>query len=163
MVAARRQSMPAPPPRQTGPIIHGSSIIQHWLAHYWQKLQLPRQELNRVAITQDRQEYMRWTGKRLNVMVLGCYCYLAAPPSSQSSLARSRSRKQSLLQKLPFMPADPQGSRASGVAGMDINTLPGFGNTAQLHLPGHRHLIFIEPEMEPKSIEVTVAHELIHL
>lgn len=27
----------------------------------------------------------------------------------------------------------------------------------------HRHLIFIEPEMQPRSIEVTVAHELIHL
>jgi len=30
-------------------------------------------------------------------------------------------------------------------------------------LQGHRHLIFIEPDMQPKSIEVTVAHELIHL
>ncbi|MGH2509682.1 MAG: hypothetical protein ACRDHZ_20070, partial [Ktedonobacteraceae bacterium] len=29
--------------------------------------------------------------------------------------------------------------------------------------PSHRHLIFIEPEMQPRSIEVTVAHELIHL
>ncbi len=28
---------------------------------------------------------------------------------------------------------------------------------------GHRHFIFIEPEMQPQSIEVTVAHELIHL
>ncbi len=27
----------------------------------------------------------------------------------------------------------------------------------------HRHLIFIEPDMQPQSIEVTVAHELIHL
>ena len=27
----------------------------------------------------------------------------------------------------------------------------------------HRHLIFIEADMQPKSIEVTVAHELIHL
>jgi predicted SprT family Zn-dependent metalloprotease len=33
----------------------------------------------------------------------------------------------------------------------------------KLALPGHRHLIFIEPEMQPRSIEVTVAHELIHL
>jgi hypothetical protein len=28
---------------------------------------------------------------------------------------------------------------------------------------GHRHLIFIEPDMQPQSIEVTIAHELIHL
>ena len=27
----------------------------------------------------------------------------------------------------------------------------------------HRHLIFIEPNLQPKSTEVTVAHELIHL
>ncbi|HEY4389329.1 MAG TPA: hypothetical protein VGN34_33210, partial [Ktedonobacteraceae bacterium] len=27
----------------------------------------------------------------------------------------------------------------------------------------HRHLIFIEPGMQPQSIEVTIAHELIHL
>ena len=127
--------MPAPPPRQAGPIICGSEEIRHWLDHYWQKLQLPAQELSRVAITQDRQEYMRWTGKRLHIMVLGCYCYIPAPP-----MPRTRLRQ----------PAPSQ-------------TLPGFEDTQQLHLPSHRHLIFIEPDMQPKSIEVTVAHELIHL
>lgn len=30
-------------------------------------------------------------------------------------------------------------------------------------LSTHRHLIFIEPELQPRSLEVTVAHELIHL
>ncbi len=95
-----------PPSRQADSIIHGSREIAHWLTHYWQKLQLPVQELSRLAITQDRQEYSRWTGKRLNTMVLGCYCYLPA---------------------------------------------------------AHRHLIFVEPGMQPQSIEVTVAHELIHL
>lgn len=106
MVAARRTAVPMPPPRQADSIIHGSGEIAHWLTHYWQKLQLPAQDLSRLAITQDRQEYTRWTGKRLNTMVLGCYCYLPAT---------------------------------------------------------HRHLIFVEPEMQPQSIEVTVAHELIHL
>ncbi len=106
MVAARTSTTPMPPSRQAEPIIHGSREIAHWLTHYWQKLQLPAQELSRLAITQDRQEYSRWTGKRLNTMVLGCYCYLPAP---------------------------------------------------------HRHLIFVEPGMQPQSIEVTVAHELIHL
>ena len=135
MVAARRISKPAPPPVQTGPIIHGSPSIERWLTHYWQKLLLPAQELRRLAVTQDRQEFMRWTGKRLNTMVLGCYCYLPAP-------ARSRSRRQGSL----------------------LQTLPGFNDTQQeLPARGHRHLIFIEPEMQPKSIEVTVAHELIHL
>jgi hypothetical protein len=129
--------MPAPPLVQTGPIIHGSPSIERWLTHYWQKLQLPAQELYRLAITQDRQEFMRWTGKRLNTMALGCYCYLPAPPS-----ARTRTRRQ----------ASP------------LQSLPGFNN-AQQELPArsHRHLIFIEPDMQPKSIEVTVAHELIHL
>jgi predicted SprT family Zn-dependent metalloprotease len=106
MVAARTSTTPMPPSRQADSIIHGSREIAHWLTHYWQKLQLPAQELSRLAITQDRQEYSRWTGKRLNTMVLGCYCYLPTP---------------------------------------------------------HRHLIFVEPGMQPQSIEVTVAHELIHL
>ena len=137
MVAARRAIPPAPPPRQAGPIINGSPLIQHWLTHYWQKLQLPTQELSRLAITQDRQEYMRWTGKRLNIMILGCYCYLPAPP-----VARRRPHKHGPSQV------------RSGVKGDAVS---------QPNSPEHRHLIFIEPDMQPKSIEVTVAHELIHL
>ncbi len=137
MVAARRPTKPAPPPRQAGPIIYGSPLIQHWLTHYWQKLQLPTQEMSRLAITQNRQEFMRWTGKRLNIMVLGCYCYLPAPPAP-----RTRSYKIRPLQS------------RSGLVG---------DTASELHAHGHRHLIFIEPDMQPKSIEVTVAHELIHL
>jgi predicted SprT family Zn-dependent metalloprotease len=116
---------PTPPPRQIGPVIRGNQVtIQHWLTHYWQKLQLPGRELSLLAITQDRKEYMRWTGKRLNSMALGCYCFIPAP--------------------LP-----PVRSRTS--------------SSAVAELPMHRHLIFIEPDMQPKSIEVTIAHELIHL
>ncbi len=137
MVAARRATSPSPPPRLAGPIISGSPLIQHWLTHYWQKLQLPAQELSRLAITQDRQEYMRWTGKRLNFMVLGCYCYLPAPQAPHT-----RSRKH--------------GSSQAHSSSND-------GTPSQLHGPSHRHLIFIEPDMQAKSIEVTVAHELIHL
>jgi predicted SprT family Zn-dependent metalloprotease len=29
--------------------------------------------------------------------------------------------------------------------------------------PLHHHLIFIEPDMQPRSLEVTIAHELIHM
>jgi predicted SprT family Zn-dependent metalloprotease len=137
MVAARRRTSPSPPPRRAGPIISGSPLIQHWLAHYWQKLQLPAQELSRLAITQDRQEYMRWTGKRLNFMVLGCYCYLPAPQAPHT-----RSRRYGSSQAHPSS---------------------NDGTPSQLHAPSHRHLIFIESDMQPKSIEVTVAHELIHL
>jgi hypothetical protein len=115
-----RLRAPAPPSQQAEPIIHGDqTVLRHWLTHYWQKLQLPEQELSLLAITQDRQEYVLWTGKRLNTMTLGCYCYLPAPSFRKAS------------------PATEQ--------------------------PRHRHLIFIEPDMQPRSIEVTVAHELIHL
>src|SRR6266581_9490346 len=141
MIAAHRASLPAPPARQVEPIINGNPLIQHWLMHYWQKLQLPTQELSRLAITQDRQEYMRWTGKRLNIMVLGCYCFLPAPHSPHShTLTRTHTRKPLHSQILPLLD-DP----------------------LHLHVPGDRHLIFIEPDMQPRSIEVTVAHELIHL
>lgn len=137
MVAAHRSALPAPPPAQAGPIIHGSPSIEGWLHHYWPKLQLPAQELRCLAITQDRQEFTRWTGKRLNIMALGCYCYLPAPPA-----ARTRGRKS---------PAR-------------LQALPGFSDGQQeRQTHAHRHLIFIEPTMQPQSIEVTVAHELIHL
>ena len=138
MVTARKASLPAPPPRQVEPIINGSPLIQHWFVHYWQKLQLPAQELSRLAITQDRREYMRWTGKRLNIMVLGCYCYLPAP-----TISRTRSSKHKPAQAR-------SGSDTPGSSHVEAPS-------------GHRHLIFIEPDMEPKSIEVTMAHELIHL
>ena len=95
-------------------------------------------ELERLAVTQDRQEFMRWTGKRLNIMALGCYCYIPAPSTTRSRvLSRKRGSPQSL---------------------------PGFGEGALAATStGHRHLIFVEPEMQPHSIEVTMAHELIHL
>jgi predicted SprT family Zn-dependent metalloprotease len=119
-----RLTMPAPPPLQIEVIIHGDRIqLEPWLVHYWQKLQLPPAELSLLALTQDRQEYMRWTGKRLNVMALGCYCYIPAPRV----------------------------------------ILKSSGAKTEDKLPSHRHLIFIEPTMQAGSIEVTVAHELIHL
>jgi predicted SprT family Zn-dependent metalloprotease len=110
---------PLPPPLQDSPVLCGDqATLQRWLLHYWQKLSLPPQELPLLAITQNRQEYMRWTGKRLHSMILGCYCYIPSPNSK---------------------------NRVTG------ELLP------------HRHLIFIEPTMQPQAIEVTIAHELIHL
>ena len=137
MVAAHKSSLPAPPPRQVEPIINGSPLIQHWFMHFWQKLQLPTQELSRLAITQDRREYMCWSGKRLNIMVLGCYCYLPAP-----TISRMHSQKHKSAQ---------------------IRSISDTTSALQSDASDHRHLIFIEPDMQPKSIEVTVAHELIHL
>src|SRR5215471_17239020 len=114
MVTARKASQPAPPPRQVEPIINGTPYLQHWFIHYWQKLQLPTQELSRLAITQDRREYMRWTGKRLNIMVLGCYCYLPA-----HTISRIRSQKHKLARVRPD-------SETTDILHLDIS--------------GHRHL-----------------------
>ncbi len=125
MAIAQSRAVPMPPSLQAGPIIHGNGVVlQHWLTHYWHKLQLPSSELPLLAITQDRHEYRLWTGKRLNVMALGCYCYIPALPVS--------------TRRVRAVHADERCTT-------------------------HRHLIFIEPEMRPQSIEVTVAHELIHL
>ncbi len=119
---SKRSTIPMPPPKQEEPIIHGDrSTLQRWLMHYWEKLQLPTAELRLLAITQDRQEFKQWTGKRLNSMALGCYCYIKPLSASRQSKVLS-------------------GEQAA-----------------------HRHVIFIEPDMQPQSIEVTVAHELIHL
>ncbi len=115
--AQKFRLIPAPPPRQSDAIIHGSQLMVEWLGHYWRKLQIPTQELSHLAITQERREFTLWTGKRLNTMAFGCYCYL---PGRRS--------------------------------------LP-----THMLLATHRHLIFIEPDMQPRSIEVTIAHELIHL
>lgn len=136
MTTASKTTAPAPPPRQAGPIVCGSQTIQDWLTHYWQKLQLPVHELSRLAITQDRQEYMRWTGKRLNTMVLGCYCYLPGTRAAWQRTSKGRLAGHTRAHKATE--DNPQ-------------------------LASHRHLIFIEPDMQPQSIEVTVAHELIHL
>jgi predicted SprT family Zn-dependent metalloprotease len=125
----------APPPLQDGPIISGDrATLEPWLKHYWQKLELTEAELSVLALTQDRQEYARWTGKRLNVLALGCYCFIPAPPGPTAHQLRTRKWAPSA----PSVPDTPPAST-------------------------HRHLIFIEPDMQPKSIEVTVAHELIHL
>jgi hypothetical protein len=114
------------PTRQAEVIINGDqATLAHWLTHYWQKLHLPAEELSLLAITQNRQEFTCWTGKRLNIMALGCYCYVPAPALSSARLRKAAA--------------------------------------TSTESPIHRHLIFIEPDMQPRSIEVTVAHELIHL
>jgi predicted SprT family Zn-dependent metalloprotease len=155
MVTAHKSTTPAPPPRQVDPILHTNHTIQNWLTRYWQKLQLPPLELSKLAITQDRKEYMRWTGKRLNSMVLGCYCYLPAPLTGPHQDTRKGHHPSPLRDSLR--------EQAQARKAVRAQALPFFENTPQLHAPSHRHLIFIEPDMQPKSIEVTVAHELIHL
>jgi hypothetical protein len=118
-MTSKRSMVPLPPPKLAEPIIHGDrSTLQHWLMHYWEKLQIPVVELCLLAITQDRQEFKQWTGKRLNSMALGCYCYIKPLSVSCRSLGEQ---------------------------------------------VAHRHIIFNEPSMQSRSLEVTIAHELINL
>ncbi|HEX4204513.1 MAG TPA: hypothetical protein VHZ51_10040 [Ktedonobacteraceae bacterium] len=114
-----RRLLPQPPPLQgETAIIHGDQVVlQHWLHHYWTKLDLPAPELPLLAITQNRREFSQWTAKRVGIMALGCYCYMP-------------------------LRRDPVSHKENAT---------------------HRHLIFIAEDMQAQSIEVTVAHELIHL
>ncbi len=146
--------------------MHCDETVQRWLDYYWQKLRLPQHERASLALTQNRQEYMKWTGKRLNLMVLGCYCYLPAPTVAATPVLPDRPARPNRSTPKPAR------SRAPLVHPyvIPIGTapeLPGFEEfrnaATPSSQPGHRHLIFIEPDMQPQSIEVTVAHELIHL
>jgi predicted RNA-binding Zn-ribbon protein involved in translation (DUF1610 family) len=125
---------PEPPAREDNPVIHGDeATIRRWLTHYWRKLNLPIVELPLLAITQDRREYMTWTGKRLNSLALGCYCYLTFVPTIST--------------------------RSSHIARTSHSNAIARRSDAK----EHRHLIFIDPGMQARSTEVTIAHELIHL
>jgi hypothetical protein len=145
--------------------VHSSKAVAHWLDHYWQKLSLPREVAGRLAVTNDRQEFARWTGRRLNPMALGCYCYL---PNASGDVvddgcgagAELLNTEGTTLAPAPLQPALP-GFDASPAA-MDPTYLAAPATPDGLAVD-HRHLIFIEPGLLPVSIEVTVAHELIHL
>lgn len=152
---------PRPPSRGALPLIHASAQVEHWLGHYWRKLQLPREQLSYLAITTDRREFAEWTGRRLQSMALGCYCYLP--------LGDSGSPASDAVEVATEMGAAPSAQAHDGQL-----TLPGF-ESPPLYRPDvdenyesaltsdFRHLIFIEPGMLERGVEVTVAHELIHL
>ena len=157
----RSRSAPEPPPFQQLPVLHASDEVRRWLDYYWMKLGLPPAERGRLAITQDRREFALWAGRRLNTLALGCYCYLPSPPLTrrqrrslqlaQATSAQTGQAPPSPTQPpLPFFAASPEALPQQHAV---PDTLPGF----------HRHLIFVEPDLLPKSVEVTVAHELIHL
>lgn len=154
---------PVPPALNILPLINASADVALWLEHYWEKLKLPAAEALRLAVTDDRQDFHRWTGRRLNPLALGCYCYLptveTSGGSSNSTLTAPSgpsSRRQLVLPGFGEM-------ASSGVEGLgEALDIPASGSISQRD-PGYRHLIFVEPELLPLGIEVTVAHELIHL
>lgn len=145
------QVVAEPPALHTLPMLHTTDTVREWLDHYWEKLGLPTSEQGRLAITQDRREFARWTGRRLNPLALGCYCYLPGThDGTQTTMAHAAGESQAI--------------QSGGVQ----MALPGLDGT-QIKMPRattmarHRHLIFIEPDLLPMGTEVTVAHELIHL
>lgn len=151
---------PQPPSLDQLPLINASAQAAQWLDHYWRKLGLPAAQATHLALTDDRREFARWTGRRLNTMALGCYCYLPLVGDDDG---------------------EPQFSLAANLTGPAASslraqpTLPGFDASEGLYEPpqssdgaltsggAFRHLIFVEPELLPEGIEVTIAHELIHL
>jgi hypothetical protein len=155
-----RYRPPNPPTLDKMPLVNASPAVRQWLDHYWDKLKLSSDEARRLAVTDDRNEFARWTGRRLNPLALGCYCYL--PDASGGSVisndteAAASLRTASVATQARVQPA-----------------LPGFGDAAaedstpaepaQAPQTDYRHLIFVEPDLLPLGIEVTVAHELIHL
>lgn len=150
-----KQVVSEPPSTRVLPVIHTSAEVRTWLDHYWAKLTLPPHELQRLAITQDRQEFARWTGRRLNPLALGCYCYLPGTHGEslpQVSMAHTAGDRQLAGEH----PATLQLSLFSQDVVSVVAPKP-------LTTPRHRHLIFIEPDLLALGTEVTVAHELIHL
>jgi predicted SprT family Zn-dependent metalloprotease len=138
-------------------MLHAGQEVLRWLDHYWHKLGLPAEERARLAITQDRREFALWAGRRLNTLALGCYCYLPSPP-----LTRRQRRHLQLSQAI-----GAQTEEAAAILTqlpLPSFTVPPAAPSQPIGAPAlHRHLIFIEPDLLPQSVEVTVAHELIHL
>ena len=187
-----RHRAPEPPALDQLPAVNANHEVAQWLEHYWRALHVPASEAQRLAVTDDRQEFHRWTGRRLNPLALGCYCYLpdatisagapydalddhapmaanrAASPTapvarSQGQLALPGFDATDLLdtRRLPISDEDT----LAALAGLPIDDAdqPDHPHGGARPHGDYRHLIFIEPDLLPLGIEVTVAHELIHL
>jgi DNA-directed RNA polymerase subunit RPC12/RpoP len=157
-----RNRPPQPPALEVLPLVNASSDVANWLDHYWRKLKLPSAEAGRLAVTDDRQEFARWTGRRLNPLTLGCYCFLPNASTEPAELAAS-SEASTLT-----APATSRTRLQLALPGFDDGLAESCDVTcdvADYTVPAsdYRHLIFIEPDLLPLGIEVTVAHELIHL
>ncbi|HEX6819219.1 MAG TPA: hypothetical protein VF120_12655 [Ktedonobacterales bacterium] len=163
MSKRERYRPPNPPTLDDLPLVNASADVAQWLDHYWRKLKLPPNEAARLGVTDSRAEFARWTGRRLNPLALGCYCYLPDAANSASPVEMENETAQATLTAPAAAPSRVQ------------LTLPGFVESAELVPPlelieartepamDYRHLIFVEPDLLPLGIEVTVAHELIHL
>jgi hypothetical protein len=159
---SNRRTSPIPPSLDQLPLVHATSEVAQWLEHYWRKLQLPDEQRKYLAVTQSRQEFAEWTGRRLNSMVLGCYCYM--PLGTGEPVAT----EQSVAPELVEVATEVRTASPAPAPSLQL-ALPGFaGNLLDANasvpiITEFRHLIFIEPDLLELGVEVTVAHELIHL
>lgn len=163
-----RNHPPQPPAADDLPLINGSDEIGRWLDHYWHKLRIPPEQAHYLAVTVDRDEFAHWTGRRLNPLALGCYCYLPIPPEGEGSVAAGEldySDAARSTRIAPTVSTDRRQLRLPGFNVLDDETLPPLDDPIEARdlAEDYRHLIFIEPGMTDVGIEVTVAHELIHL
>lgn len=149
-----------PPAWHMLPLLHVADDVKAWLDHYWTKLGLPLGEHSRLAITQDRREFARWTGRRLNPLALGCYCFLpgAHDDTPRTTMAHAAGDVQTAA-------VDHAASAQFALPGFELDVLALPLSKVKTVIPAkrHRHLIFIEPDLLPLGREVTIAHELIHL
>lgn len=159
-----RYQAPQAPELDELPLVNADAEVARWLDHYWQKLNLPPVEAKRLAITDDRGEFARWTGRRLNPLALGCYCYLPSAHPDQEPDAEA-SRDSANLTAPAAAPARVQLALPGfdGAAAGDTDVAIAASSGTGCASTDYRHLIFVEPDLLPLGIEVTVAHELIHL
>lgn len=158
---------PQPPTLDQLPLINAESQAAHWLDHYWRKLGLPADQARYLALTDDRREFARWTGRRLNTMALGCYCYLplyhddetgAQPDLALTAKPKGTARTRAQL----ALPGFDEATDSETTYETDFEM--SFGDNDDWELSSdYRHLIFIDPALLPEGVEVTIAHELIHL
>ncbi|MGO8946098.1 MAG: hypothetical protein ACLQUY_00245 [Ktedonobacterales bacterium] len=160
-----RLRLPEPPDPNLLPLINAGADVARWLEHYWDRLQLPASEALRLAVTDDRKDFHQWTGRRLNPLALGCYCYLPTLRSSDgSSRATLQAPTANASRRQMTLPGFSEGMSSSSTDGDGMGKRSKHTvDTREQPDPGYRHLIFVEPELLPLGIEVTVAHELIHL
>lgn len=147
------------------PLVHAGEEVARWLTHYWAKLSLPAAEAQRLAVTENRAEFHRWTGKRLNPLALGCYCYLPTLGTTHGT-ARHQPGADSATLTAPAAVSAPARVQPA-LPGFDATSddpVAAYAPAQNSAAPGdYRHLIFVEPGLLPLGVEVTVAHELIHL
>lgn len=159
---SNRRTSPIPPALDQLPLVHATMEVAQWLEHYWRKLQLPDEQRNYLAVTQSRQEFADWTGRRLNSMVLGCYCYMplgtGEPVETEQSVAPEIVEVATEARTASPTPPSSLQMALPGFAG-NLGEAPASAPT----VTDFRHLIFVEPDLLELGIEVTVAHELIHL